>query len=185
MRLLVAALNSELVGFPLELPGFSRLVTGPGKLKAAVELTRALERGEVDEIVVVGTAGQLDAGLAAGVHEISAALQHDVTDLDGIVGQHVSLPSTVETGHPGVVIATGDRFIDDADAVVAIRELGAQLVDMETFAYIWVAHEYAVPIRVFKAISDSAQDGATQLWDETVAHCSAQLYTHLAGLYGA
>ena len=116
MRLLVAALASELQAFPAELPGFDRLVTGPGKLMAAYGLTRALDATRYDEIVVVGTAGAVDDSVESGIYDVSAAIQHDVQDLDGVIGQHVSLPSRVETGRDGVTIATGDIFVDDADA---------------------------------------------------------------------
>lgn len=183
VRLLVAALDSELVAFPPELDGFDRLVTGAGKLPAAVRLARALDAHPYEEIVVVGTAGGLDPALDPGVHEVTTALQHDVTDLAGVVGRHITLPERVGTGD-GVVIATGDSFVDDAEAVGVIRGLGAQLVDMETYAYLWVADELDVPIRVFKAISDTAQDGATQTWDETVTACSALLLAHLREVYG-
>lgn len=188
VRLLVAALDSELVAFPAEVPGFDRLVTGIGKLRGALALARALDARDYDEVVVVGTAGVLDPAMPSGVHDVVAAIQHDVADLDGVVGQHVSLPARVAIspapGSPvlpardtaGVVIATGDRFIDDADAVVLIRGLGAQLVDMETYAYAWVAAEAGVPLRVLKAISDNAQDGATTSWDDAVAGCSAELW---------
>jgi len=182
-RLLVAALDSELVAFPAELPGFDRLVTGPGKLQAAVALTEALSSGAYEEVVVVGTAGSIDPAVDAGVHEVTAALQHDVTDIDGIVGQHVSLPAQMSLERDGVVIATGDRFVDDADEVAAIRALGAGMVDMETYAYLWVADRFGVPIRVFKAVSDRAQDDALTDWRAAVARCSAQLREHVAGLY--
>jgi adenosylhomocysteine nucleosidase len=189
MRLLVAALDAELVAFPTELPGFDRLVTGPGKLQGAVRLTRALEARQYEEIVVVGTAGAIDARLDADVYDVTAAIQHDVTDIDGIVGQHVSLPARVEFPvgadlGTGVTIATGDHFVDDAEAVGTIRPLGAGLVDMETYAYAWVAQEFGVPIRVLKAVSDRAQDGAITDWHDTVAACSAQLRTRIRELYG-
>ncbi|OZB89782.1 MAG: nucleoside phosphorylase, partial [Microbacterium sp. 14-71-5] len=75
MRLLVAALASELQAFPESLEGFDRLVTGPGKLKAAYGLTRALDAAAYEEIVVVGTAGGVDPELPGGVYEITAAIQ--------------------------------------------------------------------------------------------------------------
>ncbi len=176
MRLLVAALDSELVAFPADLAGFDRLVTGPGKLQATYALTRALDATAYDEVVVVGTAGAIDARLEASVYEISGAVQHDVTDIDGIVGQNVSLPALVELDvHGGVTIATGDHFVDDAEAVATIRPLGAGLVDMETYAYIWVAQRFGVPIRVLKAVSDRAQDGAITDWHAAVTACSHQL----------
>ncbi|GAA3931669.1 nucleosidase [Microbacterium soli] len=187
MKLLVAALASELQAFPAELPGFDRLVTGPGKLMAAVGLTRALEARDAtdpyDEILVVGTAGAVGDEVASGIHEVGAAIQHDVQDLDGVVGRHVSLPARVETGRAGATIATGDIFVDDADAVARIRSLGGELVDMETFALVWVAQQFGVPIRVLRVVSDRAQDGAVQVWDEVVAACSAQLWQRVRHEY--
>lgn len=186
VKLLVAALEAELVAFPADLPGFDRLVTGPGKLQGAFALTRALEAAAYDEILVVGTAGAIDPRLGAEVHEVGAAIQHDVTDIDGIVGQHVSLPSRLEFG-PGtasVTIATGDHFVDDAEAVAVIRPLGAGLVDMETYAYAWVADQFGVPIRVLKAVSDRAQDDAITDWREAVTACSAQLRERVRADYG-
>ena len=160
MRLLVAALASELVAFPDDLPGFDRLVTGPGKLQATYALTRALDANAYDEVVVVGTAGAIDARLEASVYEIAAALQHDVTDIDGIVGQHVSLPARVELDADGVTIATGDHFVDDSEAVEVIRPLGAGLVDMETYAYIWVAQLVAAGGHGRAPVGDRAVLGA-------------------------
>lgn len=176
MKLLVAALDAELVAFPSDIAGFDQLVTGPGKLQATYALTRALDAGSYDEILVVGTAGAIDPRLTDDVFEIAAAIQHDVTDIDGIVGQHVSLPPRVELRTEGVTIATGDHFVDDAEAVQVIRPLGAGLVDMETYAYAWVAERFGVPIRVIKAVSDRAQDDAITDWRATVAACSARLW---------
>lgn len=184
MKLLVAALESELVAFPAELDGFDRLVTGPGKLQATYALTRRLDAAVYDEILVVGTAGSVDAGVV-GVHDVTAAIQHDVTDIDGIAGQHVSLPTRVETDRSGgVTIATGDHFVDDAVVVESIRALGGTLVDMETYAYIWVAQQFGVPIRVLKAVSDSAQDDAITDWREQVAACSILLREEVRTAYG-
>jgi adenosylhomocysteine nucleosidase len=184
VRLLVAALDAELVAFPPDLAGFDRLVTGPGKLQATYALTRALVARGYDEIVVVGTAGAIDTRLDGTVYEIDAAIQHDVTDIDGIVGQHVSLPQRLELGRGGVTIATGDHFVDDAEVVAVIRPLGAGLVDMETYAYAWVAAQFEVPIRVIKAVSDRAQDDAITDWRTAVTACSVQLREFMLAEYG-
>ncbi|MBM7463978.1 nucleosidase [Microbacterium dextranolyticum] len=183
MKLLVAALASELVAFEQDPDGFERLVTGPGKMHATYALTRRLDAGGVEEIVVVGTAGALDASLT-GVYDIAEALQHDVSDIDGVVGQHVSLPARVVTGRGDAVIATGDSFVDDADAVASIRSLGATLVDMETYSYIWVAQQFGVPITVLKAVSDNAQDDAITDWRDAVAACSVVLRREVRERYG-
>jgi adenosylhomocysteine nucleosidase len=135
-------------------------------------------------VVVVGTAGAIDPLLDASVYEVDATLQHDVTDIDGIVGQHVSLPPRLELGRDGVTIATGDHFVDDAEAVAVIRPLGAGLIDMETYAYVWVAQRFGVPIRVLKAVSDRAQDGAITDWHAAVTACSHQLWDRIRADYG-
>jgi adenosylhomocysteine nucleosidase len=184
VKLLVAALEAELVAFPPDLPGFDRLITGPGKMQATYSLTRALLEASYEEIVVVGTAGAIDGRLDGSVYEIDAAIQHDVTDIDGIVGQHVSLPARLELGREGVTIATGDHFVDDAEAVAVIRPLGAGLVDMETYAYAWVAEQFGVPIRVIKAISDRAQDDAITDWRTAVTACSGRLREFMLAEYG-
>lgn len=183
MKLLLAALPIELTAFPAEIDGFERVTTRAGKLWASFGLTQALERGTYDEIVVVGTAGSIDPDIRGGVHEISEAFQHDVSDEDQVRGKHVMMPERVSTGHEGVVIGTGDHFVDDAAEVAIVRELGASLVDMETYAYIWIAQQYGVPIRVVRAVSDFAQDGAAKTWDETVVGCSNELWAWFQAEY--
>jgi adenosylhomocysteine nucleosidase len=184
VKLLVAAHASELTAFEADIPGFDVLLTGVGKIPAASALTRALCQGEYDEIVVVGTAGAIDDAVEGGIYDIAAAIQHDVKGLDGTFGEHVSLPPRVDTGHDGLIIATGDHFVDDAETVTLIRGLGARLVDMESYALIWVAQQFGVPIRVLRAVSDRAQDGATEVWDVVVERCSHQLRDELRARYG-
>ena len=159
-------------------------MTGIGKLRAAVRLTQALERGTYDEILVVGTAGCVDESLMAGVHDISRALQHDVQNLAGVVGEHVTLPAVIELERDGVTIATGDSFVDDSTVVATVRGLGASLIDMESYAFAWVAQEYGVPQRIVRVVSDKAEDGATELWDEVVARCSVELWAWMQAEYG-
>ena len=185
MKLLVAALDAELVAFPAVLPGFDRLVTGPGKLQATYSLTRTLATTAYEEILVVGTAGAIDPALEREVYDVDAAIQHDVSDIDGVVGQHVSLPARVELTAGDIVIATGDHFVDDADDVDGIRRLGGRLVDMETYAYIWVAQRFGVPIRVWKAVSDRAQDDAITDWRTAVTACSHRLHERFRSEYGS
>jgi adenosylhomocysteine nucleosidase len=184
VKLLVAAHASELIAFEAEIPGFERLLTGVGKIPAASALTRALATGDYDEIVVVGTAGAIDDAVGGGIYDIAGAIQHDVKDLEGTFGAHVSLPTRVETGHDGLIIATGDHFVDDAETVRLIRGLGARLVDMESYALIWVAQQFDVPIRILRAVSDRAQDGATELWDDVVERCSHELRAEFRTRYG-
>ncbi|MGG1910240.1 hypothetical protein AB1285_25615 [Microbacterium sp. NRRL B-14842] len=120
------------------------------------------------------------------MHEIATAVQHDVIDLDGVVGRHVSLPPQVTTGREGVVIATGDHFVNDAEVTAVIRPMGAALVDMETYAYIWVAGQFGVPIRprLPSRVSDQAEDGALADFREAIARCSIELREVIRAEYG-
>ena len=185
MKLLVAALDSELQAFPAEIDGWDRLVTGPGKLLAAVGLTERVLKGGVDEVVVLGTAGAVDPGVTRGVHEIGEVFQHDVTDLDGVEGQHVSLPACLSLSRDGLTIATGDSFVGDTARGAQIRAMGAHVLDMEAYVYTWVAQRHDVPIRILKSISDDANEGAETLWDEVVAACSAELWEWFRAEYGS
>src|SRR3546814_17257945 len=65
-------------------------------------------------------------------------------------------------------VCSSDLFVDDVVIVDVVRVLGARMVDMESYAYAWVAAQFGVPIRILKAVSDRAQDGATELWDTAV-----------------
>ena len=55
---------------------------------------------------------------------------------------------------------------------------------METYAYIWVAGQFGVPIRAFRAVSDQAEDGALTDWRAAVARCSVQLRDVIRAEYG-
>lgn len=197
---LVAAFESEIQAFPSVLPGWDRLVTGPGKLLAAVRLRQyldahgvdghGLDAKPVDRILVAGTAGGLSTtvdGVAVegGIFDVGRAIQHDTTNLEGVSGTHVALPREIILNDEGATIATGDTFIDSASEVQRIRALGADLVDMESYAYAWVAQDAGVPISIVKCVSDPAQDGATTLWDDVVASCSKRLWTYLEPRFAA
>lgn len=177
-------MDLELSAFPAELDGFDRLVAGIGKIRAAVSLTKALERGTYDEIVVVGTSGSVDAAVGDGVHEIGAAVQHDVSNIAGVIGAHEDLPSRLDLSREGITVATGDVFVQDAAQAQIVRDLGASMVDMETFAFVWVAQQYGVPIRVLRAVSDSAEAEAFTDFRQAIARCSGQLRERIQELYG-
>jgi adenosylhomocysteine nucleosidase len=153
MKLLVAALEIELVAFPESVPGFDR-----------------------DEVLVLGTAGSVGGTLPLGIYDIASAIQWDVSDLNGEVGKSMVVPAKVDTGREGVVIATGDKFVQNQAETDVIVSLGGSMVDMETYVYIWIAQQYGVPIRVVKAVSDSAEDGAIFDWRTRVTECSAELW---------
>lgn len=161
----------------------NHLVTGVGKVNAAVSLASALvgnapEAGgkTIERVVVLGTAGVVGEGSRRldlnTVYQITGAVQHDF-----------SLPSR-ELHPAGAVIlpehttriATGDVFVKDDAQRAHIGGLGAALVDMETYAFASVCERFEVPLQVFKVPSDFADSSTTdEEWDTIVFRKSEQL----------
>ncbi|WP_341783121.1 purine-nucleoside phosphorylase [Leucobacter weissii] len=169
--LLVFAHGDEAAAFVSA--GVPHLLTGVGKVNAALELTRGvLDGSPPDRVVVLGTAGAVsdDARLDT-VYQISAGVQHDF-----------SLPSPrLELADPIIdetaVIATGDVFVQDDAQRAVLAALGATLVDMETYAYASVCARLGIPLQVFKTPSDFADSSTTQdEWDGIAGAKSRQLF---------
>ncbi len=153
--------------------GSGVLVTGPGKVRASVALTHALASQRPDQVIVCGTAGALDPSLH-GVLEVGRVTEHDLdtTAISAVVGTDYG--RTLQLSDSGHHLATGDQFISGHRAE-ALRERGFELVDMEGFAFAMAAHECGVPIRIVKAVSDTAEADALGSWRSNVDRCSHQL----------
>jgi predicted 5'-methylthioadenosine/S-adenosylhomocysteine nucleosidase len=174
--LVVAATRAEAAHVPATLP---TLITGVGKVAAAVRTTRALAAGDRDGLVVVnvGTAGALHPGLS-GLHVPSRVVNHDISaaELSALglpVDDELDLP-----GGDGAVLATGDTFVTDP----AVRDRlarRAQLVDMEGFAVAYACLQLGVPVRLVKHVSDSADESALD-WPSVVDRSARALADWLA-----
>ncbi|EON24073.1 purine or other phosphorylase family 1 [Nocardioides sp. CF8] len=155
--LVVAATAAEAAHVPASLP---LVVTGLGKTAAAVATARALAALPSLEgltVVNIGTAGALRDDVV-GLHEPGVVLNHDINaEVVRSLGYDPRERLTVGTSE--IVLATGDVFV--TDPVVRTR-LAAQahLVDMEGYAVAWAAHEFAVPVRLVKHVSDSADESS-------------------------
>lgn len=177
--LLVFAHRDEATAFA----DIAHLVTGVGKVNAAVSLAAALAdrdrdpaAANIERVVVLGTAGVVGEGQDRldlnTVYQITGAVQHDF-----------SLPSP-ELRPAGAVIlpdhtttiATGDVFVKDDAQRAHIHGLGAALVDMETYSFATVCERFDVPLQVFKIPSDFADSSTTdEEWDTIVFRKSEQL----------
>lgn len=184
--LLVFAHADEAAAFARE--GVPHLVTGIGKVNAALELTRALldhASDGVDRVVVLGTAGAIaEAARLDAVYRIAAVVQHDFS----LPSPRLELVDGAERlPYETAVIATGDVFVQSDAQREQIAATGAILVDMEVYAYASVCRRLGVPIEVYKVPSDFADSATTmQTWDEIVLQKSEQLLefarTHLSEL---
>lgn len=100
-----------------------------------------------------------------------AARRFLAEDLTGALGAErlAALGVAGPRVHTGLV-ATGDRFITATDEAAAIRELlpDALAVEMEGAAVAQVCHEHGVGALIIRAISDRADDHATDAFTRSL-----------------
>lgn len=178
--LLVVALQEEADGLDDTLP---ILITGPGKVHAAVAVSAALSKSRPASVVNLGTAGALRGGLS-GIYEVSTVIQHDFDHaaIRALVKRDYGMPIGLDAGAgaASLVLATGDRFIADSDVRSALAR-DAHLVDMEGYAVAWAARAAGVPVRLIKLVSDDADESAGRSWAESVGDHAGTLARWVRG----
>lgn len=171
--LLVFAHGDEAVAFA-DVP---HLITGVGKINAVVSLAKALAQGGYTRVVVLGTAGVVTDGADRPrldtIYQVTALVQHDFELASP------TIPTAGETVLPRelqVTMATGDQFVTNDEQRTHIAGLGAQLVDMEGYAFAKACEVFDVPLQIFKVPSDYADSSTTmEEWDEIAVAKSHQL----------
>jgi adenosylhomocysteine nucleosidase len=169
--LLVVALEEEAAHLHVsELPV---LVTGIGKVNAAIAVATILGEYSPSRIVNLGTAGALRDGMS-GTYVVGRAIQHDLDDsaLYALTGLHFS--EAIDVADDGVTLATGDSFIADPDVRARLAQK-ADLADMEGYAIARAAMTAQVPVTIVKQVSDSADGSASRSWRATLDECAEQL----------
>lgn len=171
LPLVVVALEEEATH--LHLADLPVLVTGAGKVNAAVAVATVLGDHSPKSVINLGTAGALKDGLT-GIHVVSQVRQHDLDDqaIHALTGLHFGLP--IELEGDGPVLTTGDVFVDDPALRARLAE-SADLVDMEGYAVVKAAQAADVPVMLVKMVSDGAGGQALRTWRETVDDCAEQL----------
>ncbi|MFD4183311.1 nucleosidase [Rhodococcus sp. NPDC058514] len=156
--LVVSATEGEAAYVP---DGIEVVVTGIGKVAAAVAVTEVLARYGPRErplVVNIGTAGALHEH-HAGLFAPSAVLNHDISAaVLRSLGHPVADRIALEDGD-GSVLATGDVFVSDP-AVRDALATRADLVDMEGFAVAAACARMGAPCRIVKHVSDRADESA-------------------------
>ena len=168
--LLVSATRSEARYVP---DGARLLITGIGKVAAAVALTRELAADSpTRRIVNIGTAGALHDH-HAGLFVPSTVIEHDISsDALQAMGYPV-VDSWDLAGGDGTVLATGDTFVADPVHREALAAR-ADLVDMEGCAIAHVAAAFEIPVTLVKVVSDSADEQALD-WPQLVDQAAREL----------
>lgn len=156
------------------LTGVDVLLTGIGKVAAAVSVASTLAERAPSQVLSIGTAGALHDGLD-GVHRIGRVLEHDVDHaaLALLIGEPVSGEVVLDPAQP-TILATGDVFVADTEVRRALAAR-AHLVDMEGYAVARACATAGVPCTMLKVISDTASEGAARSWLDQVDHLARQI----------
>ncbi|WP_455901972.1 nucleosidase [Rhodococcus gordoniae] len=178
--LVVSATRAEAAHVPER---YETVITGIGKVDAAVAVTAALAAYPADArplVVNIGTAGALRTH-HSGLFLPSAVLNHDISsEVLKSLGHPVQDVVEIDDGD-GSVLATGDSFVSDAQVRDALAAR-ADLVDMEGFAIAYAARRMGARCRLVKHVSDRADDSALE-WPKQVDRSAQALARWLVERY--
>jgi adenosylhomocysteine nucleosidase len=139
---------------------------GVGKVNSAINTVRLCNLYHPRRIINMGTAGGIRLG--HGIHRINTVWQHDVNlmALGMQPGIHFKDPeSMIIMPGAGKTCASGDIFITEPDKL----RVECDVVDMEAYSVAKVANRLGLDIEIWKYISDPADAGAGQTWQEQVS----------------
>ena len=161
--LILVAIEDELKR--TDLPNLQIEYIGVGKVNAAFNTLKAIQKYSPDIVINFGTAGSLDPNIN-GLVEVSKFLQRDMdaSPLGFEIGQ-TPFENDIEItfGRQGVTCGSGDKF------VTSTPRLQTDIVDMEAFAIAKVCKLESIDFRCFKFISDNADNEAKNDWVENVS----------------
>ena len=174
MWLVCVALTEEL---PDDLPaGYQKIITGVGKVNAAIALAHALSSNDnVEGVINYGSAGGFQVRHKGQLLSVRAVLERDM-DCTGLglapyvtFGEQEALITTAN--EQGVICGTGDNFGPEA--------ADYDIVEMEAYALAKVCATHNKAFHCYKYISDiSSDEDAHEQWQENV-HRGAQAFMQL------
>jgi adenosylhomocysteine nucleosidase len=138
--------------------------TGVGKVNAALNAARLIEKHRPRRIWNFGTAGGIT--VEDGLHRCTRFLQRDmlVTALGFSPGQTPYEDAiALELGKGGLTCSSGDSFVTDSSL-----HLPADIVDMEAYALAKACHLAGVEFHCYKFISDRADGASSSDWTANV-----------------
>lgn len=161
--LFVFALESEAAG---EFDDCNKLICGIGKVNAAYELSKAIQKARPEIIINLGSAGS-NVFERGDIICCTKFIQRDM-DVHGLGYELYETPFSsgpiilqyglAIEGLPLGICGTGDNFEMSHAATVY------DVVDMESFALAHVAKKENIPFLCLKYISDGADGGAAEDW---------------------
>ena len=163
MKYLLVALESEVPN--IDLPDdYTLMITGVGKVNAAMFATFAAVSRDCELIINYGTAGVLKPELVGKLHRIGKVKQRDMDARpqaplgetpfeEGLLRSDITIHTKSK-----ISLSTGDNFVTETP------EIESDLVDMEGYAIAKVASSFNRPCILLKWGSDFADDKAPEEW---------------------
>ncbi|MFD1065336.1 5'-methylthioadenosine/S-adenosylhomocysteine nucleosidase [Oceanobacillus locisalsi] len=164
------------------------LLSGIGKVNAAMSTTILHEQFNPDKIINTGSAGGFADNLEVGDVVISTEVLHhdvDATAFDYVYGQVPGMPAVytassdlielanqivLETGIQAETgtIATGDSFMQRKDQTAIVQERFPDMLalEMEAAAVAQVCYQYQTPFVIIRALSDIAGKESSISFDD-------------------
>ncbi|KAF1295590.1 5'-methylthioadenosine/S-adenosylhomocysteine nucleosidase [Enterococcus sp. JM4C] len=161
--------------------------SGIGKVLSSITTSLLIQQYGVNMVINTGSAGGIGEGLRVGDLVISEKLAYfdvDVTGFGYEPGQLPGMPlyyeassyikaamkkaaqATSHTVHEGLIV-TGDSFINSPDKMnqILAQFPDALACEMEGASIAQTAVQFNIPFLVVRAISDTADEAATQSFD--------------------
>lgn len=158
----------------------NKLVTGIGKVNAAMELTQEIQRNRPELIVNLGSAGSRSFGKGEVVC-CTKFIQRDM-DVRGLGFEKYETPLSgippvleyglVKEGLPQGICGTGDSF------EMNHAETDYNIVDMEAYPLALIAMKKNIPFLCLKYISDDAGSEAAEDWAVQV-HLASEAFNKI------
>jgi len=172
--IILSAIESEIHSLNTE---YEIILTGVGKVNAALSAMKTIREKRPDLIINFGTAGSLKKEIS-GLVDCKYFVQRDIdtrplgTDLGQTPYENdppkvIEMPDhLINTINMNLICATGDSFVESEIS------LKADVVDMEAYAIAKVCYLESVPFACFKYISDFADDVAALDFGKNVGEAS-------------
>lgn len=165
--------------------------SGIGKVLASITTSLLIQKYDVDVIINTGSAGGIGQGLAVGDVVLSDQVAYHDVDVTGFGYEYGQLPAGMplyyeasqeliqafeqaakeaELNTKTGLIVTGDTFVNSSEKVQEILSHFPQALacEMEGAAIAQTARQFNVPFIIIRAMSDTAEEEATQSFDEFI-----------------
>lgn len=137
------------------------LITGIGKLNAAIRLALKLSEKKYERIINVGLCGCIDKTYPISkIFSIEKVIEGDLEPLLG--RSEIPLFPLSGNSFEETLLVTQDRAVLTEDQRNHLKGFGAFLADMECFALAKTAKALKIPFHAFKIISDHADSSTLE-----------------------